>query len=401
MVLSFCVLQKVHKKIVHKHGIEKRVRLYSTSVDALQAPFYWQSAPDATSIPHRSSPFPPGPTIFAPMKKTERLQALVRLADAVRSDAALPDVFRRASHRNSYFTEEFVNLALEAVLNWNEINRLNAWTAALPEQPVAPKKVGLLLAGNLPLVGWHDVFSVFVAGHIACYKPSQQDEILIDYLISKLQEIAPEAAGYFQKVERLNEIDALIATGSSTTALHFDYYFRHIPRVIRGSKSSLGIVYGFEGKEELRLLCDDVMQYFGMGCRSVTKILVPEGFDFHPFFEALEKYRYLTDHHRYQNNAIYHKSIFLMNGDAFLDNDIVMLRNQESLFSPQGVLHYQYYGSQEELRKILESHKNDLQCFVSAGGQFPGSIPFGKSQQPAIDDYADGINTLEFLAGLS
>jgi hypothetical protein len=335
------------------------------------------------------------------MKKTERLQALAKLADAVHTDASLPDVLRRAGHRNAYFTEEFVSLALKAVLSWNELSVLEAWSTAVPEQTLGEKKVGLVLAGNLPLVGWHDLLSVFVSGHIACYKPSQHDEILVDYLIAKLVGIAPEAGRYFQKVDRLNEVEALIATGSSNTALHFDYYFRHIPRLIRGSKSSLGIVYGFEAKEELELLCDDIMQYFGMGCRSVTKILVPEEYDFHPFFSALEKYRYLTDHHRYQNNAIYHKSIFLMNSDAFLDNDILMLRHQESLFSPQGVLHYQYYGSQDELKELIAQHKADLQCFVSAGGQYPGSLPFGKAQQPNIDDYADGVNTLAFLGGLS
>lgn len=335
------------------------------------------------------------------MKKTERLQALARLAHAVHADAALPDVFRRAGHRNPYFTEDFASQALEAVLSWNQESTLQAWAASVPEQNESEKKVGLVLAGNLPLVGWHDLLTVFVSGHMACFKPSQHDEILIDYLLAKLVEIAPEAGRYFQKVERLNEVEALIATGSSNTALHFDYYFRHIPRLIRGSKSSLGIVYGFEAKEELELLCDDIMQYFGMGCRSVTKILVPEEYDFHPFFSALEKYRYLTDHHRYQNNAIYHKSIFLMNGDAFLDNDILMLRHQESLFSPQGVLHYQYYGSQDELKALIAGHQADLQCFVSAGGQYPGSIPFGRAQQPAIDDYADGVNTLAFLAGLS
>jgi hypothetical protein len=334
------------------------------------------------------------------MKKEKRIEALAWLGKEMLSNPEISSVQEKARQANGFFTEEFSTLSLKAIEGWHSESVLREWLKNIPETTRA-KNIGLVLAGNIPLVGWHDLLAVFGSGHKAHYKPSQSDTVLIEYLIHLLTGKFHEASEYFIKSDRLNHVDALIATGSKTTATHFDYYFREKPRLIRGSRSSMGFVYGFETKEELEPLCDDVMQYFGMGCRSVTKFLVPEGYDFEPFFLALEKYRYLTDHHKFQNNAIYHKSIFLMNGDPFLDNDILMVRNQKSLFSPPAVVNFETYSSLEEAKKMVEEHRADLQCLVSHQGQFPGSIPFGTAQKPEIEDYADGVNTLEFLAGLS
>jgi hypothetical protein len=333
------------------------------------------------------------------LSKEERIRALLGLGDWVGSNQIREQIFSKAEQENRFFIPDFVEKAVQSILTWLSKENLEAWLGKIPSTTEA-KKVGLVLAGNIPLVGFHDLLAVFSTGHKAVYKPSSQDKVLIDWLLTGLTEVEPRASEYFQKTDSLKNVDALMATGSSNTAAHFDYYFRHLPRLIRGSRSSLGIFFGFETAQELEGLCDDVMLYFGLGCRNVTKILVPTGYDFHPFFQALEKYRYLTDHHKFQNNAIYHKSIFLMNGDPFLDNDILMLRKNESLFSPMAVLNYMEYESLEQAKSIVESHAIELQCLVSFQGKWENSIPFGMAQSPKIEDYADGENTLSFLSNL-
>lgn len=331
------------------------------------------------------------------MNKLQRAEALIWLGKNCETLPGLDAAIEKAGLLNPFFIPGFCRLSLASIRNWLEENTLKEWMKDVPE-PQQIRTIGLIMAGNLPLVGWHDLMCIFASGHKCRYKLSSQDSVLPEFLLKALISQFPEAAACFEAGERMKEIDALIASGSNASAGQFDYYFRHIPRLIRGSRSSLGIIYGFETKEELRPLCDDVMQYFGMGCRSITKLLVPESFDFSPFFECLEDYRYLTDNHRYQNNAIYHKAIFLMNGDPFLENDMLVVRENNLLFSPPGVLHYQIYSSREEAAEIIESHRHELQCMVSHAGQYPDSIPFGTAQFPRISEYADGISTMDFLA---
>jgi hypothetical protein len=331
------------------------------------------------------------------MNKKERTEALAWLGECLFELEGLESAIHNAGLANPFFTEEFCRLSLAAIRAWLKPDLLSEWMAGVPASTGSPKTAGLIMAGNLPLVGWHDLMCIFATGNRCRYKPSSQDSILPDFLVDSIIREFPAAAALLEKSDQMKGVDAIIATGSNASAVHFHYYFRHIPRLIRGSRSSLGFIYGFESSDELSLLCDDVMQYFGMGCRSITKLLVPEGYEFGPFFEALEKYRYLTGHHRFQNNAIYHKAIFLMNGDPFLENDILILRENPVLFSPPGVLHYQFYKNLEEAHEIVRSHRQDLQCMVSHQAQFPGSIPFGTAQKPGLSDYADGADTLKFL----
>lgn len=334
------------------------------------------------------------------MNKVQREEALIWLGKNLGSLPGLDAAIEKAGLLNPFFIPGFCRLSLASIQNWLEENSLKEWLQDVPEQQ-QNKTIGLIMAGNLPLVGWHDLMCVFASGYKCRYKLSSQDSILPEFLLKALITRFPEAAAYFEAGERMREIGGLIASGSNASAGQFDYYFRHIPRLIRGSRSSLAIIYGFENKEELRPLSDDVMQYFGMGCRSVTKLLIPESYDFSYFFDCLEDYRYLTENHRYQNNAIYHKAIFLMNGDPFLENDMLVVREHKKLFSPPGVLHYQVYKSMEEASEIIESHRHKLQCMVSQAGQFPGSIPFGTAQFPRLVDYADGINTMDFLRAMA
>jgi len=335
------------------------------------------------------------------LNKEQRLQALIDLSDLV-SGMDNFEIFENARHRNGFFIQPFCEIALQSILDWKRHDILSQWAAQVAEiQPSAPKKIGVILAGNIPFVGWHDLISIFISGNVAFYKPSSNDEVLIDWLLECLFKVSPDARSYFQKTEQMKGIDSIIATGSTSTATHFHYYFRQIPRLIRGSKSSLGFIFGFENQAELEPLMDDIMQYFGLGCRNVRKILVPEDYDFSIFFQALEKYRFLTDHHKFQNNAIYHKSIFYMNGDSFLDNDILMLRETDSIYAPISVVNYEVYSSLDHAREIITRHESDLQCLVSHQGQLSGSLPFGTAQKPAIDQYADGVNTLDFLLSLN
>lgn len=330
------------------------------------------------------------------MNKSDRIAALCWLGENLESLPGLEEAIIKAGLENPFFTEEFCQLSLRSVRKWMQKPVLESWLAELPETGTA-KTAGLILAGNLPLVGWHDVLSVFASGHRSRIKFSSRDSILPQFLIRSLIQRFPAAESYFEWKDEMKGIDALIASGSNATARQFEYYFRFIPRLIRGAKSSLGLVYGFETASGLTLLCDDIMQYFGMGCRSITKLLVPENYDFSLFFESMEKYRYFSNHHRYQNNVIYHQAIFLMNGDPFLENNLLLVRRNDSLFSPPGVLNFQEYQTLDDAASIISRHKADLQCLVSHGGQFAGSIPWGMAQQPGIGDYADGVNTLEFL----
>ena len=330
----------------------------------------------------------------------QRINALVDLTTLIK-EVDKDQIFELAKNKNGFFIPEFSGLALSNVLDWNNKQSLQDWAKDVPEVKLKPKKVGLILAGNIPLVGWHDLLTVFISGNIAVYKPSTNDEVLIDWLVKNLISVCPEAKDYFIKSENMKGIDAIIATGSSSSALHFHYYFKQIPRLIRGSKSSLGLLYGFENQAELELLADDIFLYFGLGCRNVSKILVPEDYDFDTLFKATEKYKSLIDNYKFQNNAIYHQSIFLMNGDTFLHNDILMIRPNDSLYSPISVLNYQVYNNLEHAKEIIESHKPDLQCLLSHKGQLMGSIPFGSAQKPDVEQYADGVNTLEFLLSLA
>lgn len=340
------------------------------------------------------------PNFAGMLRKGERILVLASLPELVRSSENREEILAKAAIENPFFIPRFSSYALEQILGWHNQLLLENWLKDVSD-PIDIQKIGLVLAGNIPLVGWHDLMSVFASGHQAVYKPSSQDSVMINWLINLIIKAFPETTLYFKETQRLNDVDALIATGSNQTATHFEYYFRNKPRLIRGSKSSLGIIYGFETQEELTHLADDIMFYFGLGCRNVTHLLVPAGYDFQPFMLALEKYRFFTDHHRYVNNCIYHKAIFLMNSDPFLENDLLIVRPSNRLFSPVGVLHYQEYASLEEARALVAEMEKNIQCIVSHAGQWPDSIPFGKAQSPGIHDYADGINTLEFLQGLT
>jgi hypothetical protein len=251
------------------------------------------------------------------------------------------------------------------------------------------------MAGNIPLVGFHDFLCVFLSGHIAIIKPSSKDEVLMKHLVKKLAEWDSEISGSIQFGEQLKGCDAYIATGSNNTSRYFEYYFQKYPHIIRKNRTSAAIINGKESKEELEKLAGDVYQYFGLGCRNVTKLYVPVNYDFVLLLQAFSKYNYLIDHNKYKNNYDYNLAILLLNNHYYMTNGSLLLVENESLFSPISQLHYEYYTDEKKIRQKL--HDNEaLQCLIS-----DETTGFGKAQQPGIYDFADGVDTMTFLRQLS
>jgi hypothetical protein len=308
-----------------------------------------------------------------------------------------------AKSRNNWFTPANVRLSLSSIATeYLDEHKLSAWAAQYPE-PAESRKIGVVMAGNIPAVGFHDALCVLISGHTLLAKPSTDDPLLIRTLLSKLIEIEPEFSDYIHFVERLNDSDAYIATGSDNTARYFHYYFGKKPNIIRKNRTSVAVLNGTETSEELRALGTDILQYFGLGCRNVSKLFVPSGYDFTGFYESIEEMApdYLH-HHKYFNNYEYNKSIYLVNRVAHSDNGFLLTTESEALVSPISVLHYQSYGSKDELGALLAGSEDKIQCIVANPAlHLPGTLPFGAAQSPALADYADGVDTMAFLAQLS
>ncbi len=327
----------------------------------------------------------------------ERLNAYLGGAGTDEEQERLEAVKRQAYQHNGWFTPEFIDLAISNIRQYYlHPAKLEQWLAQYPGfgETAAPKKVGIVMAGNIPLVGFHDWLTGFLSGHEIRLKLSSKDHILLPHLLEKVAEWAPELAGVTTVHEVLKDCDAYIATGSNNSARYFSYYFAKYPHIIRRNRTSAAVLTGGETPEELSALADDVMLYFGLGCRNVTKVYVPEGYDFAPLLEALKKYAYLAEHHKYKNNYDYNLALYLLNTSPYLTNDSLLLHESDPLFSPLSVLHYGFYRNREELEAQLKTHP-DLQCLVGRG-----AIPFGEAQRPSLTDYADGVDTAAFLRAL-
>ncbi|GAB2547994.1 acyl-CoA reductase [Rufibacter soli] len=333
-----------------------------------------------------------------------RLSAFIKLGDYLRH---LPQeepeyLARRAGQHNNFFDLPNVSAALDGIAHMLQPEQLENWVAQydIPETQPNPKKVGVVMAGNIPAVGFHDALCILLSGHILLAKPSSDDPFLVKHLLDKLIELDDRFGTQVQFVPMLKESDAIIATGSDNTARYFEYYFAKRPHIIRKNRTSVAVLTGQETKEELSALGDDILRYYGLGCRNVAKAYVPEGYDFTPFFEALEYKKDVVDHHKYRNNYDYNKSILLVNGVPHLDNGFLMVTESKQLVSPISVLFYETYVNDQDLREKLEQVQEKLQCVVSKEGVWEKSFAFGQAQCPAVSDYADGVDTLEFLLTL-
>jgi hypothetical protein len=333
------------------------------------------------------------------MKLHNRIKILGQLGEYISAnDIYWKTTKEKAFHTNNWFTPEFIDLATSNITkNYLNIEKLHllAQQYEIPEVQQNPKQVGLVLAGNIPLVGFHDVLSVFLTGHFARIKLSSKDDVLMKHLLEKLFDWDQELNNYLKIEDLLKGCDAYIATGSNNSSRYFEFYFRKYPHIIRKSRTSVAILNGSESEEQLKNLADDVHQYFGLGCRNVTKLYVPANYNFEMLLQCFNKYNYLVHHHKYKNNYDYRLAVHLLNKNYYLTNGSILLTENNALFSPISELHFEFYN---EIEKVKESllNNNDIQCIVSET-----LTPFGEAQCPKLNDFADGVDTIHFLNKLS
>ncbi|MCH5721359.1 acyl-CoA reductase [Niabella hibiscisoli] len=329
----------------------------------------------------------------------KRIEILVQLGQYMQENSEeWQQVKQKAYVHNGWFLPEFIDLSVNNIVSYFlQQEALENWVSQYPglaQEPASPQLVGIVMAGNIPLVGFHDFLCVFISGHRSLIKPSSKDEVLIKHLVAKMIEWVPELDECIAFAELLKNCDAYIATGSNSTAGHFEYYFGRFPHIIRRNRTSVAILTGNETKEELEQLADDVYLYFGMGCRNITKIYVPGDYDFETLINIFKKYEYLADHHKYKNNYDYNLALHLLNHNFYMSNASLLLIESGSLFSPVSQLNYEIYDDIEKVKESLSSN-SDVQCIVGSG-----FIPFGRAQYPSLTDYADGVDTMQWVATL-
>jgi hypothetical protein len=330
------------------------------------------------------------------MNLAERIDLMTELGKYLQSDHADWEAAKqKAFEKNGWFTPGFIDHTVKNIITeFLQKEKLEDWTKTyFLDDNITPKNVGIVMAGNIPLVGFHDFLSVFIAGHTQTIKLSSKDDVLLKFIINKLFEWQPLLHHSIAFADLLKGCDAYIATGSNNTARYFDYYFGRYPNIIRRNRTSVAILTGNETSEQLELLADDVHLYFGLGCRNVTKIYVPAGYDFIPLLNAFKKYAYFSDHTKYRNNYDYNLALLIMNNVYYMTNESILLVENEQLFSPISQLNYSFYTDKNELQLELEKNES-IQCIVG------NKIRFGKAQQPSLSSYADGIDTMQFLLSL-
>jgi hypothetical protein len=302
-----------------------------------------------------------------------------------------------AKQKNAWFTPEAVQTAYAAWAKSLEPDAIAHWLKdyELNESP-KPKKVGVIMAGNIPMVGMHDALSVLVSGHELLAKLSSKDEELMGVVLDALAVIDSDWGSRIHRVEQLKDADLLIATGNDNSARYFEYYFRDKPKIIRKNRTALAVLSEDATEEQIEKLADDIFIYFGLGCRNVTKVHLPQNFDLDRLFKGLYKYKEVIHHHQYANNYDYNKAVYLMNSVELRENGFLLLKEDEGVHSPLGVLFYERYDELNEVEQKLKSLKDEIQVVVS-DFEHPGFEDLGKAQQPELWDYADGVDTLRFL----
>lgn len=330
----------------------------------------------------------------------DRIGLFAELGDRLSNEDELKDWARDAYNQNNWFNEENVLSAVNGIRVMLSSDNLRAWLERYKIDELNPKKVGIIAAGNIPLVGFHDILCVLITGHIAVIKASSQDSILIKRILNKLTELEPSFLDQIVYADQLKNIDAVIATGSDNSSRYFEYYFSKMPHIIRKNRVSVAVINGSESEAELASLGRDILDYYGLGCRNVSKLYVPEDYIFNFFFESIEKYSSKINHHKYRNNYDYNRTVYMLNKVVHLDNGFLLLTENKELASPISVLYFERYESMDKLKVELEARKEKLQVIVSQDGTFPNSLPFGTAQCPMPWDYADGVDTIKFLLSL-
>jgi hypothetical protein len=302
---------------------------------------------------------------------------------------------------NPWFTPENIRFAIRGWIQMLQPTEVYEWLSHYTVPiPAKRKTVGLVMAGNIPFAGFHDVLCVLAAGHNVHAKRSSQDRLLPEYIVQLIQSIDPEVGNRVTWVEKIENVDAVIATGSGNTSRYFHYYFAKWPHIIRKNRTSVAVLAGNETDDELRALGKDVFTYFGLGCRNVSKIFIPEGSSAEPVLRVFEEFHNIKSHNKFANNYDYNRSVYYLNHIPFYDNLVVILKEDEQLASPIGVLYYEFYKSITQLQLKLEAERENIQCIVSRENLIDGAVMLGEAQSPGITDYADGVDTMEFLLNL-
>jgi len=329
------------------------------------------------------------------MDTEKRISLLARLGTYIQEAG---DAWQRVKLlgvvQNGWFTTDHIDeAATHIAMEYLDEAKLRAWLSSY-KLPAQPRKVGIVMAGNIPLVGFHDFLCGFISGHNLLLKLSSKDTVLIAHLIKKLSEWDEAVLNQVHTAEMLKGCEAYIATGTNNTARYFQQYFGKYPNIIRRNRTSVAVLDGSESGEELAALGKDIFTYFGLGCRNVTQLCVPEGYDFIPLLQTMEAYRSFGDHNKYRNNYDYHLALYLLNRVPYLDNGSLLLVQNDMPFSAVSVLHYRHYTDRAAI--LAELHASpDIQAVIGRGG-----IPFGTAQRPGLNDYADGVDTMAFLCGL-
>lgn len=332
------------------------------------------------------------------MTLQQRIDLIVRLGDYMqRNCQEWQQVKEQANRKNPWFIPEFIEMASANIIDaFLQKDKLERWLREydVPNVNSKPFSVGIVMAGNIPMVGFHDLLCIFITGHKSIIKLSSKDDVLIKHLVSLLKEWEPEVNELISIAENLKGCEAYIATGSNNSGRYFDYYFGKYPNIIRRNRTSVAIIDGTETQEELENLADDIQTYFGLGCRNVTKLYVPQEYDFERLLKALNKYEHYQDFHKYKHNYDYQMALLMMGNKFYMTNGTILLSKNDGLFTAVSQVNYEYYNSLNDLTALKRNE--DIQCIVGHG-----EVPFGNAQQPSLSDYADGVDTIKFAMSLS
>jgi hypothetical protein len=335
----------------------------------------------------------------------DRKKAFVLLGKKIASleDSQMDFIWQKTRNNNSWFSENSIKKTIWGILRYLDPEKIDQWLEKYPtiyQNNITPRSVGVVMAGNIPAVGFHDFMSVLMAGHSIQAKLSSDDNILIPAFAGLLTEIEPRFKEKIDFVEMIKNADAYIATGSDSSAKYFEAYFSKKPNLIRRNRVSVAVLNGTETQEDFNGLGEDIFSYFGLGCRNVAKIYVPKNYDFAKFYEGIEHCQPVINHHKYANNYDYNKAIYLIKPVKFLDNGFLLIAENQEITSPPSVLYYEFYENGDDLAAKLHFHKSKIQCIVSKNAWYLDSFTFGEAQKPQLWDYADGIDTMKFLINI-
>ena len=299
----------------------------------------------------------------------------------------------KAQSINPWFTDENIKVNLTY---WSEKltkTNLKQWLNKYDLNNNSRKNIAIIMAGNIPLVGFHDFICVFLSGHNSIIKLSNNDKFILPFL-TDLINLDSDRVVYLDNM--LKDYHGVIATGSDNTSRYFEYYFKNKNSIIRKNRNSIAILDGEESDCDLKSLSHDILTYFGLGCRNVSKLYVPRNYNFDSFFNSIFSYKELINNHKYANNYDYNKAIYLMSEYKFLDNGFFIVNEGEEMHSPISTINYEYYDNISLLREKINQQEDKIQCIVS-NIEFKGKVDFGETQNPSLNQYADNIDVMNFL----